>query len=73
MPVDLVIARRGFRLQLSLARLAATNVRAAAALEGRSGVGLGLSAIPGRGGYEQPWDSYVPEITRPYDDDVKVR
>ncbi|CAN0176281.1 unnamed protein product [Ectocarpus sp. 8 AP-2014] len=60
-PARAALRSQGFRLQLSLTRLAADNVRAEAAKEGKASVAWGLPDAPPAAQYVLPFDSYVPE------------
>ncbi|CAM9838323.1 unnamed protein product [Ectocarpus sp. 12 AP-2014] len=60
-PARAALRSQGFRLQLSLTRLAADNVRGEAAKEGKASVAWGLPDAPPAAQHVLPFDSYVPE------------
>ncbi|CAN0120184.1 unnamed protein product, partial [Laminaria digitata] len=63
-PARAALRRRGFRLQLSLLRAAASDARAsAAAANGEESVAWGLPTLPAQQAI--PLDSYVPERVQP--------
>ncbi|CAN0264862.1 unnamed protein product, partial [Ectocarpus fasciculatus] len=60
-PARAALRSQGFRLHLSLTRLAADSVRTEAAKVGKASVAWGLPDAPPAAQHVLPFDSYVPE------------